>query len=114
MKIVINLENPELWSPENPILYDLSLRVSNNLGTIIREEKTIGIREIGLKDDHLSLNGKLMEINAKPFNIDYHIMLPEKLQKMMQPQEQESANNNSCKDHNCECKEDCGDDCECK
>ncbi|QEE15433.1 sugar-binding domain-containing protein [Promethearchaeum syntrophicum] len=70
MKIVINLENPELWSPENPNLYDLSMRVSNNLGTIIREEKTIGIREIGLKDDQISLNGTLMEIHAKPFKID--------------------------------------------
>ena len=70
MKIVINLENPELWSPETPNLYDLSIRIANNLGTIIREEKTIGIREIGLHDDKIVLNGKLMEIHAKPFNID--------------------------------------------
>ncbi len=70
MKIIMIFENPELWSPENPILYNFSIRVANNLGTVIREEKTIGIREIGLKDDQISLNGKLIEIHAKPFNID--------------------------------------------
>ncbi len=70
MKIVINFENPVLWSPEFPILYDLSIRLANNLGTVIREERVIGIREIGLQDDKIVLNGKLMEIHAKPFNID--------------------------------------------
>lgn len=70
MKIVMILEQPELWSPENPNLYDLSIRVANTLGTVIREEKTIGIREIGLQDDQIVLNGKLLEIHAKPFNID--------------------------------------------
>jgi len=70
MKIVMNFENPELWNPENPNLYNLSIRVANDLGTVIREEKTIGIREISLQDDKIVLNGKLLEIHAKPFNID--------------------------------------------
>jgi len=70
MKIIMICENPELWNPENPNLYNLSIRVLNDLGTVIREEKVIGIREIGLQDDKIVLNGKLMEIHAKPFNID--------------------------------------------
>ena len=66
----MNFENPELWSPENPNLYNLSIRVASDLGTVIREEKTIGVREISLQDDKIVLNGKLLEIHAKPFNID--------------------------------------------
>ena len=70
MKIVMNFENPELWSPENPNLYNLSIRVASDLGTVIREEKTIGAREISLQEDKIVLNGKLLEIHAKSFNID--------------------------------------------
>ena len=70
MKIIMIFKNPELWTPDNPNLYNLSIRVANDLGTEIREENTIGIREIGIKDDNIFLNGKLIEINAKPFSID--------------------------------------------
>ncbi|MHA1720737.1 MAG: sugar-binding domain-containing protein, partial [Promethearchaeota archaeon] len=70
MKIVMIFEKPELWSPEEPNLYNLSIRVSNELGTVIREERKIGIREIGLKEDNIILNGKILEIRAKEFNIE--------------------------------------------
>ena len=56
----IATENPALWSPEFPNLYDLKIRIVFD-GRIIDEETTrIGIRQIILTKDGFRINGKKM------------------------------------------------------
>lgn len=48
---VLRIENPKLWSPENPFLYDLRIAVIRK-GKIIDEVKSyFGMRKISLKPD---------------------------------------------------------------
>lgn len=45
----IPIENPELWSPDSPFLYDLKLSIHDKNGTIIDEVKSyFGMRDIKL------------------------------------------------------------------
>ncbi len=63
-KIVIDLNNPELWSPDHPFLYELGLTLRNTSGEVIDEvESYFGMRKISLGD----LNGnKYLFLNNKP------------------------------------------------
>ncbi len=53
------VENPKLWSAEEPALYDLTLEVYDGLGTLMEviPEKT-GFRRFEMKDHIMTLNGK--------------------------------------------------------
>lgn len=61
---VLEIENPELWSPDSPNLYDLSLILTNTSGEVIdRVNSYFGMRKISLGD----LNGtKYLFLNNKP------------------------------------------------
>jgi len=63
-EIVIDLNNPELWSPDHPFLYELGLTLRNTSGEVIDEvESYFGMRKISLGD----LNGnKYLFLNNKP------------------------------------------------
>lgn len=56
---VIKVEKPELWSAEEPVLYDLLLEVldeNNNLIEVIPQK--VGFRRFEMKDGIMHLNGK--------------------------------------------------------
>ncbi|NPV79510.1 MAG: glycoside hydrolase family 2 [Firmicutes bacterium] len=54
----IPINDPKLWSPEEPNLYDLTIRVTQD-GTIVDEVKTyFGMREIKAENGRIYLNGR--------------------------------------------------------
>jgi len=61
---VLKIEKPELWSPDSPKLYDLSLTLTNASGEVIdRVNSYFGMRKISLGD----LNGtKYLFLNNEP------------------------------------------------
>ncbi|MFY9150375.1 MAG: sugar-binding domain-containing protein [Prolixibacteraceae bacterium] len=63
-KIRIEIDNPMLWSPDHPFLYDLKLTLQNPKGDVIDEVKSyFGMRKISLGD----LNGaKYLFLNNEP------------------------------------------------
>jgi beta-galactosidase/beta-glucuronidase len=62
---VIVLDKPNLWSPSNPFLYDLHIRVIDSEEHLVDEDFTsIGIREISSKDEKLLLNHKELDMNG--------------------------------------------------
>lgn len=68
-ELTLKIENPNLWSPENPYLYEgkISLETSDGTDEI---QTYFGIREIGaarfdnLKRKYITLNGKPVYINS--------------------------------------------------
>ena len=52
-KVTINPENPHLWSPEDPYLYDFSIETAED-----KIESYFAIRSLEIKDNRLCLNGK--------------------------------------------------------
>ncbi len=65
----LKIPYPKLWSPENPFLYDLKVRIIRN-GKIIDEvESYFGMRKISLQKDengynHLALNNSILFQNG--------------------------------------------------
>jgi len=53
-----NLKNPQLWSLENPVLYDANLFISEKEKTIDKLKIPFGIRKIEIKGYRFLLNGK--------------------------------------------------------
>ena len=62
-KASMNLDNPNLWSPESPYLHNLDIIVTDNAGKVIDGyRQRIGIRSIEFKQlDGLWINGKPYE-----------------------------------------------------
>ncbi len=57
--IIIKLENPKAWSPENPFLYDIKLIVMDASGNILDEvESYAGLRKIHVEGNRCFLNNK--------------------------------------------------------
>lgn len=61
--LVLSVANPELWSPDNPHLYDLDVRLLDGTREVDRVRSYFGIRSVGLVKDaagvtRLGLNGK--------------------------------------------------------
>lgn len=54
----VKLANPKLWSPEAPFLYEFTLELKCNGTVADKYEHKIGIREFGIKDRKILLNGK--------------------------------------------------------
>ena len=62
---IVEIENPKLWSPDEPVLYDLDLVLSNGSGEILDKVKSyFGMRKIslGIQDgaSYLFLNNKAL------------------------------------------------------
>ena len=56
---VMKVENPELWSAENPVLYDLLIQVCDTEGTYMEAiPQRVGFRRFEMKDGIMMLNGK--------------------------------------------------------
>lgn len=55
----IRLENPRLWSPEDPWLYDLEIEVQDAAGEIAEViVQRVGVRRFAIEDGLLKLNGR--------------------------------------------------------
>jgi len=52
----LTIEKPELWSPENPQLYDLQIKVFGNGKLLDIKDKRVGIRKIELTENGFYLN----------------------------------------------------------
>ena len=56
---VMKVENPELWSAESPILYDLLIEVMDESGAVTEViPQRVGFRRFEMKDSIMMLNGK--------------------------------------------------------
>ena len=64
LEVLLEIENPSLWSPNHPFLYDLKLTLQNSKGEVIDEVNSyFGMRKISLGD----LNGtKYLFLNNEP------------------------------------------------
>jgi len=66
---VFQLDNPQLWSPSDPYIYDLIMEVTDSTGKVIEQiTYSVGIREF-------LVNGSNLLLNQKPFQfigIDYN------------------------------------------
>jgi len=73
-KVSFKIENPRLWSPESPNLYEGTLRLGHDI-----IHTYFGIREIEAKDGRILLNGKPIYINGtldQAFNPKGHFTYP--------------------------------------
>ena len=56
---VMKVEQPELWSAETPVLYDLLLEVMDEAGNVTEViPQRVGFRRFEMKDHIMTLNGK--------------------------------------------------------
>jgi len=56
--VVLNVPDAEVWSPESPNLYDLTVELAQGGATFDRYSLPVGIRTIGVEGDALLLNGQ--------------------------------------------------------
>src|SRR5690625_3192967 len=63
---LLEVENPELWSPESPSLYQLKTTLLNQAGEVIEEViQNVGFRTFTLdSNEGLLINGKKTQING--------------------------------------------------
>ena len=61
---------PQLWSPEQPALYDA--RVQARIGTSVQASQTrrIGLRAVGVRDGRLWLNGRQLDVRGASIQED--------------------------------------------
>ncbi len=64
-QVVLPIENPDLWSPENPNLYSLSVVLKNGDKDVDVLEKFVGFRKIEwIADKGMFLNGKRYQVKG--------------------------------------------------
>ncbi len=56
--ILTGLDNPRLWSPSNPHLYNVEFELANKAAPLDRVSSYIGFRSISAKDNRVLLNGR--------------------------------------------------------
>jgi len=56
VKLIV--QNPDLWSPDSPVLYSLETRLIENNRILETENTTIGIREIKINPEGFFINGE--------------------------------------------------------
>jgi len=62
--VAIEVEDPALWSPDSPALYDLSVQLVDGDGTFDRYDLPVGIRTIEVDGDDLLLNGEPVRLTG--------------------------------------------------
>ncbi len=72
-KIVFNvdLEPEDVWSPANPSIFNLAIKIMQGETSIIRIHKILGMRQLEYKNDTLHLNGKVFQGKGAIFP-EYH------------------------------------------
>ena len=64
-RLEIKVDNPRLWSNENPYLYTLFLQLTDSSGKCIeRIRQQVGFRSIAIKEGQLLVNGKPIKIRG--------------------------------------------------
>ena len=75
------VEQPKLWSDEEPFLYELKLTLTDEQGDVIQEEtRKVGIRRVEIKDDLLQVNGKpvlIRGVNKHEFTAEHGYVVDE-------------------------------------
>ena len=67
----INLKTPQLWSPSNPILYDLTIDIIYAQDTLASQVLKVGIRKPELKADGFYLNGTKLFLSGTNRHQEY-------------------------------------------
>lgn len=67
-----NVENPQLWSAETPVLYTLKVKVADKKGVIESASVPFGFRTVEIRNKQLLVNGKPILIKGT----DRHEMSP--------------------------------------
>ncbi|PZQ90843.1 MAG: beta-galactosidase [Leifsonia xyli] len=77
----IRVENPRLWSPESPELYELVIEVRDAAGTVTElVPQPLGIRRFAIEDGLLRLNGRRVVfngVNRHEFGLNGRVMTRE-------------------------------------
>lgn len=69
--IHIDGEDFDLWTPEDPTLYNFIIRIYNEeLGEILKIEDVMGIREIEIDNNAIKLNGQTLNLKGAIVPID--------------------------------------------
>lgn len=69
--IGVDLENPILWSPENPYLYVLKTQLLNQGQVVDQITQKIGMRDVQLTEEGLFLNGKKIFLSGTNRHQEY-------------------------------------------
>lgn len=68
----LTVENPELWSPDQPYLYTLTVQLFDESGLIDSDQQRIGIRTFGFDDENqFTLNGERLYLRGTNRHQDY-------------------------------------------
>ncbi len=85
--LVVRVENPRLWSPESPTLYELVLEVRDAAGELTEVvPQQVGIRRFAIEDGILRLNGKRVVfhgVNRHEFGLEGRVMTREQTEEDM-------------------------------
>jgi len=71
IEIVLNVQQPMLWTPTTPNLYELSTKISKNGIEIEDYRTTIGLCEIQTRGNLICLNGNTLTINGVCYVEDF-------------------------------------------
>ncbi len=82
---VVRVDDPRLWSPESPALYELVLEVRDAAGALTEVvPQQVGIRRFGIEDGVLKLNGRRVVfhgVNRHEFGLDGRVMTREQTEE---------------------------------
>lgn len=63
-RVTIPLDDPAYWTPDDPVLYDLAVRLVDDEGVVDVYEDTFGMRSVTTEDGRLYLNGEPFTIRG--------------------------------------------------
>ncbi|MBN9106124.1 MAG: DUF4981 domain-containing protein [Propionibacteriaceae bacterium] len=63
--LAVHVQNPRLWSAEDPHLYDLAIEVLDEHGNVVEYvPQQVGVRRFGIEDGLLRINGQRIVFNG--------------------------------------------------
>lgn len=79
--LTLRIQDPHLWSPEDPFLYDLVIEVSDELGNLTEFiPYRVGVRRVGIEDGVLRINGQRIVfhgVNRHEFGLQGRVVTAE-------------------------------------
>ena len=66
----VPVKDPQLWGPERPVLYDATVQA--RLGRTVEhaEQSRVGLRTVAVRDGHLELNGRRLDLRGASIQED--------------------------------------------
>ncbi|MFT4029936.1 MAG: glycoside hydrolase family 2 TIM barrel-domain containing protein [Protaetiibacter sp.] len=84
-ELAVRVDEPRMWSPESPELYELVLEVRNAAGEVTEIiPQAVGIRRFAIEDGLLRLNGRRIVfhgVNRHEFGLDGRVMTREQTEE---------------------------------